>query len=120
MAKATRNKKLAEVVMDVRIMDTLVNEETSDLTGIKNDEESNGVENRVVANKRRKMGQRIEVTGHSLNRDPPSGERSPAHTPPPKDQDKGRLQMPLEGALAAKSIQGTKAEDPKDKSITSS
>ena len=61
------------------------------------------------------MGHPIEIMGHSQERGPPSGEGSPAHTPPPKDQDKGRLQMLLEGALAAKSNQGTKAEDPKDK-----
>ena len=45
---------------------------------------------------------------------PSSRSKVPAHTPPPKNQDEGRLQMLLEGALAAKSIQDTKTEDPKD------
>ena len=46
---------------------------------------------------------------------PSSRSKVPAHTPPPKNQDEGRLQMLLEGALAAKSIQDTKTEDPKDR-----
>ena len=50
-----------------------------------------------------------------LDRALPSGEVSPAHTPPPKDQDKGRLQMHLEGALAVKTNQGTNTEDPRDR-----
>ena len=91
-AKGTDDEETAEVGVDVRIM---IDEETRDLIGMKNDEGPDGVENRAVGNKRGKMGHQIEVTDHSQDRGPPSGEGSPAHTPPPKDQDKGRLQRNL-------------------------
>ena len=62
-----------------------------------------------------KKPKKIDAVDHRLDRALPSGEGSPPHTPPPKDQDKGRLQILLEGALAVKSNQGTNTEDPRDK-----
>ena len=85
------------------------------LIGMENHGAHDGVEDRDVGSRRRKMGHQIEVVDHSPDRALPSGEGPPAHTPPPKDQDKGRLQMLLEGALVTKSNQGTNTEDPKDK-----
>ena len=71
----------------MRIMDNRINEETSDLIGMKNDGAHDGIKDRAVGSKRRKMGHQIEVVDHSLDRALPLGEGSPAHTPPPKDQD---------------------------------
>ena len=61
------------------------------------------------------MGYQIDAVDHRLDRALPSGKGSPAHTETPKDQDKGRLQMLLEGALAVKTNQGTNTEDPRDR-----
>ena len=66
-------------------MDNLIDEETSDLSGMKNDGAHDVVEDRAVGSRKRKMGHQIEVVDHSPDRALPSGEGPPAHTLPPKD-----------------------------------
>ena len=55
-AKVTEDEEAAEAGVDVRIMDNLIDEETSDLSGMKNDGAHDGVEDRAVGSRRRKMG----------------------------------------------------------------
>ena len=107
-AKGTEDEEAAEAGVDVRVMDNLIDAKTSDLTGIKNDGAHDGVEDRAVGSRRRKMGHQIEVVDHSPDR------ASCTHT---TFQGPGQRKAPmlLEGALAAKANQGTNTEDPKDK-----
>ena len=81
-AKGTEDE---EAGVDVRVMDNLIEVKTSDLTGIKNDGAHDGVEDRAVGSRRRKMGHQIDLLDHGPYRALSSGEGPPAHTPPPKD-----------------------------------
>ena len=115
----TDDEEAADAVVDERmedrVMDNLVDEENTDQFGMKDEEAPDGMEDRVVGSKRRRMGDQMDAVDTSLDRGLSSGEVYLAHTPLPKDQDKGRFQMLLDGALVVKTNQVTNTEDPKDR-----
>ena len=73
MAEGSDDKEAAEEKMVGRTVDDLIDQETRDLIGMKNDRTQDEVSDGAGVNRRRKA-QQIEVVDHSTDRPPPSGE----------------------------------------------
>ena len=101
-------------------MDKSVDEENTDQIEMDDEEATDAVleervEDREIGSKKRKMGDKMDAVDSRLDISLPAGEVSPVHIPQSRDQDKGRLQMLLERALAVRTNQATSIEDPKDR-----
>ena len=118
------DEEAADAVVDERVedrvMDKSVDEDNTDQTGMDDEEATDAVvdervEDRVMGSKIMKMGDKMDAVDSRLDRRLPVGEVSPAHIPQSRDQDKRRLQMLLERALAERTNQAISIEDPKDR-----